>query len=120
MTVTSSTRRRIDTKFYWWLGHVIDLLHMPFVIGLVLVGAATFSSELYVTIVVVTVILQIGLMGCPCMALTGWLKRKHDPEFVNHWSLTVFLYRKHGPLVGVAVFVFFTGIGIALRAFFFS
>ena len=42
----SSSERRIDTKFYWWLGHVIDILHMPFVIVLVLVGAATFSSEL--------------------------------------------------------------------------
>jgi len=108
-------RGRIDTKFYWHLGHVIDIVHMPFVIGLVLVGAATFTSELYVSIVIVTVILQIGLAGCPCMALTGWLKRRHDPEFVNHWSFTVWLYRRHGPVAGIAVFVFFVSIGIALR-----
>lgn len=118
--MTTTSPRRIDSKFYWWLGHVIDLIHMPFVIILVLVGAARFSGELYATILVTTVILQIGLMGCPCMALTGWLKRKHDPEFVNHWSLTVWLYRKHGPIVGVGVFVFFCGIGLALRWFFFS
>ena len=37
---TETARRKIDTKFWWWLGHVIDLIHMPFVIGLVLVGAA--------------------------------------------------------------------------------
>ena len=70
----------MDTKFFWWLGHVIDLIHMPFVIVLVLWGAARFSGELYVSIVVVTVILQIGLMGCPFMALTGRLKRLQTPH----------------------------------------
>ena len=113
-------RTRVDTKVYWWLGHVIDLVHMPFVIALVLWGAARFSGELYVSIVVVAVVLQIGLMGCPFMALTGRLKRLHDPSYVNHWSFTVWLYRKHGPLAGIAVFVFFVGIGLALSAFFFS
>ena len=115
-----SVRQRVDTKFFWWLGHVIDLIHMPFVIVLVLWGAARFSGELYVSIVVVTVILQIGLMGCPFMALTGRLKRLHDPSYVNHWSFTVWLYRKYGAIVGVPVFIFFVGVGLALRVFFFS
>tara|TARA_Y100000591_G_scaffold271799_1_gene247083 strand:- start:765 stop:1097 length:333 start_codon:yes stop_codon:yes gene_type:complete len=110
----------VDTKFFWWLGHVIDLIHMPFVIVLVLWGAARFSGELYVSIVVATVILQIGLMGCPFMALTGRLKRLHDPSYVNHWSFTVWLYRKYGAIVGVPVFIFFVGVGLALRVFFFS
>ena len=115
-----SVRKRFDTKVYWWLGHVIDLIHMPIVIGLVVWGAARFSGELYVSIVVVTVILQFALMGCPFMALTGLLKRLHDPSYVNHWSFTVWLYRKHGPLVGIPVFLFFVAIGLALRIFFFS
>lgn len=113
-------RQRVDTKLYWWLGHVIDLVHMPIVIVLVLWGAARFSGELYVSIVVVTVILQIGLMGCPVMALTGRLKRLHDPSYINHWSFTVWLYRKHGPIAGVTVFLFFVGVGVTLRALFFS
>ncbi len=113
-------RKRVDTKVYWWLGHVIDLIHMPIVIVLVFWGAARFSGELYVSIVVVAVILQIGLLGCPFMALTGRLKRLHDPSYVNHWSFTVWFYRKYGPVAGIAVFLFFTGIGLALRAFFFS
>jgi hypothetical protein len=54
------------------------------------------------------------------MALTGLLKRLHDPSYVNHWSFTVWLYRKHGPLVGVPVFLFLVGVGLALRIFFFS
>ena len=117
---TQTPRRKIDTKFWWWLGHVIDLIHMPFVIGLVLVGAAWFPGELYVSIVVTAVILQIGLLGCPCVALTGFLKRKHDPDFVNNWSFTVWLYRNHGKRAGIAVFVFFCGVGLALRILFFS
>ncbi|MFT7648534.1 MAG: uncharacterized membrane protein YhaH (DUF805 family) [Candidatus Poriferisodalaceae bacterium] len=117
--MTASTQPRINTKFYWWLGHVIDVLHMPFVIGLVLVGAAKFSGELYVSIVVITVILQIGLLGCPCMALTGWLKRLHDPSFENHWSFTVWLYRNHGKWAGIGVFIFFVAIGLVLRQLFF-
>ena len=57
----------MDTKVYWWLGHVIDLIHMPIVIVLVFWGAARFSGELYVSIVVVAVILKIGLLRCPCL-----------------------------------------------------
>jgi len=116
--MSNVAKKRVDTKIYWWLGHVIDVLHMPFVIGLVLVGAARFTGELYVSIVVATVILQIGFLGCPCMALTGWLKRLHDPTFENHWSFTVWLYRNHGRWVAIAVFVFFIAIGLALRQFF--
>ena len=114
------TKRRLDTKTWWILGHVIDLVHMPFVILLVLWGAARFPGELYVSIVVTTVILQIGLMGCPCLALTGMLKRLHDPDYVNPWSFTVWLYKKYGRVAGVAVFVFFTSIGFALNKFLFS
>lgn len=113
-------RQRVDTKVYWLLGHVLDLIHMPFVIILVLWGAARFPGEMYVSIVVVTVILQIGLMGCPIMALTGRLKRLHDPSYINHWSFTVWLYRKYGAAAGVSVFLFFVGVGLALRISFFS
>ena len=111
---------RIDTKVYWALGHLIDLVHMPFVIVLVIWGSARFTGELYVSIVVTTVALQIGLMGCPCLALTAKLKQLHDPNYISRWSLTVFLYRKYGPRVGIAVFVFFTTLGLALNRFLFS
>ena len=114
------TKRRIDAKAYWVLGHLVDLLHMPFVIGLVLWGSERFPGELYVSIVITTVALQIGLMGCPCLALTAKLKRLHDPNYVIRWSLTVSLYRKYGPTVGIGVFIFFTAIGLALNSFLFS
>ncbi len=107
---------RPDTRRYWYAGMAIDLVHMPLVIALVVAGAVWFSGPIFVAIVTIVVVLQVALLGCPCMALTGWLKRKHDPDYEGQWSLTVWLYRRYGRAVGVAVFVFFLGAALAVRA----
>ncbi len=107
---------RPDTRRYWYAGMAIDLVHMPLVIALVVAGAVWFSGPVYFAIVTIVVVLQVALLGCPCMALTGWLKRKHDPAYEGQWSLTVWLYRRYGRAVGVAVFVFFLAAALAVRA----
>jgi hypothetical protein len=114
--VVSAPKR--STLRYWYAGMAIDLIHMPLVIALVVAGAVWFSGPVYVAIVTIVVVLQVALLGCPCMALTGWLKRKHDPNFRGQWSLTVWLYHQYGRTVGIAVFVFFLGTALALRALF--
>ncbi len=110
---------RPGTIGYWYLGMILDLVHMPLVIGMVILGATWWAGTVYVTIVTVLVILQIGLMGCPVMALTRWLKRKHDPAYDGPWSLTMWMYRRYGRAVGIAVFVFFVALAIGLRALLF-
>ncbi len=94
---------------------LVDLLHMPVVIALVVLGATVFSGTVYATVVTVVVVLQIAVMGCPVMAVTAWMKRKHDPAYEGQWSFTYWLYRKYGPLVGVGVFVFFLVAALGLR-----
>lgn len=101
---------------WWYAGMLVDVLHMPLVIGLVVLGATWWSGPVYTTVVTVVVVLQVAVMGCPVMALTGWLKRRHDPGYEAHWSFTLWLYRRYGRAVGVAVFAFFLVAALAVRA----
>jgi hypothetical protein len=94
---------------------VLDLVHMPLVIALVLLGATWWSGPVYVAVVTVVVVLQVATLGCPVMALTGWMKRKHDPTYQQEWSFTFWLYHHYGRWVGIAVFLFFLAAAIVVR-----
>lgn len=104
---------------WWYAGMVLDLVHMPLVIGMVLFGATIWRGDTYLWVVSIVVIVQIATLGCPVMALTGWMKRRYDPHHQQEWSFTHWLYRTYGPLVGVAVFVFFLVLATVVRVLFF-
>lgn len=93
----------------------VDIVHMPLVIGLVVMGATAWRGPLFYTVLTVVVVVQIGLLGCPCMLLSGWLRRKHDPTIEARWSVTTWLYRRYGARVGIAVFVFFSLAALGVR-----
>lgn len=107
------------TVGYWYLAAVIDVLHMPLVIAMVVLGARWWSGPTYAAVVTVVVVFQVATLGCPIMALTGWLRQKHQPDYEAHWSFTYWLYQKYGRLVGVAVFLFFMLLALAVRVLFF-
>ena len=100
---------------WWYGGMIIDLVHMPIVIALVLLGASWWSGPVYVGVITAIVILQVALLGCPVMALTAWMKRKYDPSFEGGWSFTVWLYHRYGRWVGIAVFLFFLAAAVIVR-----
>jgi len=100
---------------WWYAGMILDLVHMPLVIGMVLFGASIWRGETYLWVVSVVVIVQVATLGCPVMALTGWMKRRHDPGHRQEWSFTAWLYRTYGPLVGIAVFGFFLALATVVR-----
>lgn len=104
---------------YWYAGMILDLVHMPLVIGMVLLGATWWNGPIYVGVVTAVVVLQVATLGCPVMALTGWLKRKHDPDYEAHWSFTYWLYQRYGPAVGIGVFAFFLLLAVLVRALLF-
>lgn len=106
----------VDTRVWWFAGMLIDLVHMPLILLLVLLGATWFPGSVFISIVVVIVMLQVAFLGCPVMALSGKLKQRHDPEYENHWSITVWLYRRYGRGVGVGVFLFLLGLALLVRA----
>jgi hypothetical protein len=100
----------------WWYGAaVIDLVHMPIVIAVVMLGASKWNGPVYVTIVSIGVILQVATLGCPVMALTGWMRRRHAPDYKADWSLTFWLYHRYGRTTGIAVFLFFLGVATLVR-----
>ena len=100
---------------WWYAAAVIDLVHMPIVIAVVLLGASRWNGPVYVAIVSVGVILQVATLGCPVMALTGWMRRKHDPGYRGGWSFTFWLYHRYGRWVGIGVFVFFLAVATLVR-----
>lgn len=109
-------RRERNTERYLHMAMFVDILHMPLVIGLVVMGATAWNGPVFVAVLTAVVVIQVALLGCPCMLLSGWLRRKHDPTLETRWSLTVWLYRRYGPLFGIAVFVFFFLAALGVRA----
>lgn len=108
--------QRRDTERYLHMAAFVDIVHMPLVIGLIVMGATAWSGPVFYAVVTAVVVIQVGLLGCPCMLLSGWLRRKHDPDYVTRWSITAWLYERYGPLAGVGVFVFFALAALGVRA----
>ena len=63
----------------------------------------------------VQVVLQVAVLGCPVMWLTGQLRKVHDPDYEVKWSFTAWLYERYGRLVGVGVFLALAGLTLLLR-----
>lgn len=101
------------------LAALVDIVHMPLVIGLIVLGATLWQGPVFYAVVTAVVVVQIGLLGCPFMLLSGWLRRRHDPSYETRWSFTAWLYRTYGPWAGIGVFVFFALAALALRALLF-
>ena len=100
---------------WWYGGIVVDLIHMPIVLALVALGASKWNGPVYVGVITVIVILQVAMLGCPVFAVSGWMKRKYDPEFRGGWSFTVWLYHRYGRWAGIAVFLFFLAAAVVVR-----
>ena len=118
---TSGSRRRkqSDTLIWWNLANVIDVIHFPIVIALVLLGAVYFSGPVFVFLLTLMVVLQVATLGCPVMWLTGQLRKVHDPDYEVRWSFTAWLYERYGRWVGIGVFGALGGLTLALRAWWF-
>ena len=108
-----------DTIVWWHLATAIDVLHMPIVIALVVLGASWFSGPVFVGLLTLMIVLQIAVLGCPVMWLTGQLRKVHDPQYEVRWSVTSWLYHRYGPVVGIGVFVTIAALTLALRAWLF-
>jgi hypothetical protein len=104
-----------STVVWWHLAAVIDIIHMPIVLALILVGATWFSGPVFVFLLTLMVVLQVAVLGCPVMWLTGQLRRIHQPDYNAQWSFTAWLYQRYGRAVGIGVFVTIATITVALR-----
>jgi len=104
-----------NTIIWWHIANVVDLIHFPIVIALVVLGAVYFSGPVFVFLLTLMVTLQVATLGCPVMWLTGHLRRVHDPDYQVKWSFTAWLYQTYGRWFGVAVFIFFAALTVLLR-----
>lgn len=112
-------RKQPDTVVWWHLAAVIDVIHMPIVLALVLVGATWFSGPTFVFLLTLMVVLQVAVLGCPVMWLTGQLRRIHKPDYEAQWSFTAWLYHRYGRAVGIGVFLGIAAVTVALRIWLF-
>ncbi len=104
-----------NTILWWHVATAIDILHMPIVIALVVLGAIYFSGPVFVFLLTLMVVLQVAVLGCPVMWLTGQLRKIHDPDHEVQWSFTAWLYHRYGRWVGIGVFVSLAAVTIALK-----
>ena len=118
-TTTRPARRTSNTRIWWNLANLIDLIHFPIVIGLVVLGAVYFSGPVFVFLLTLMVVLQVAVLGCPVMWLTGQLRQVHDPDYEIKWSFTAWLYQEYGRGVGIAVFCLLGGLTVLLRIWLF-
>jgi hypothetical protein len=111
----TSRRRQPDTIVWWNLANLIDVIHFPIVIALVLLGATYFSGPVFVFLLTLMVTLQVATLGCPVMWLTGQLRKVHDPDYQVRWSFTAWLYQTYGRWIAVVVFVTLAALTVALK-----
>ncbi len=111
--------RHHDTIVWWHLATAIDVVHMPIVIALVVLGAIYFSGPVFVFLLTLMVVLQVAVLGCPVMWLTGQLRKIHDPDYEVQWSFTAWLYQRYGRWVGIGVFVSLATLTLALKILWF-
>lgn len=122
MTATAEQRHRRpegrerNTERYTYIANFVDIVHMPLVIGLIVMGATAWNGPVFVTVLTVVIVVQVALLGCPCMAISGWLRKQHDPSYEPRWSVTVWLYQRYGPAAGIGVFVFFLLAALGVRS----
>lgn len=114
--VARQPERRRSSERYLHIAAFVDIVHMPLVIGLVVLGATAWQGPIFYAVLTAVVVVQVGLLGCPCMLLSGWLRRKHDPDYPIRWSVTAWLYGRYGRLAGIGVFVFFALAALGVRA----
>jgi hypothetical protein len=84
---------------------IIDILHLPLAIAVLLFGHLWMSPAIHASTVIVIVFLQVMCLGCPLTVLSGWLRRKGGQNFAFRGGLTFRLYDRFGPIIGIPIFV---------------
>ncbi len=108
-----------NTIVWWHVANAIDIIHFPIVIALVVLGAIYFSGPVFVFLLTLMVVLQVAVLGCPVMWLTGQLRKVHDPSYEVQWSFTAWLYQRYGRWVGIGVFCALAALTLLLRILWF-
>lgn len=106
------------TRRYWYAGLLLDVLHMPALLVLLLFGKAWLGATAFTVVVTFVVVLQVATLGCPCVALSAALKRRHDPDYRQRWSFTGWLYERYGASVAGPIFVVLMLAGFAIAQVF--
>ena len=73
---------------WWYAGMVLDLVHMPLVIGMVLFGATIWRGDTYLWVVSIVVIFQIATLGLPGDGAHGVDEAPVRPGYQQEWSFT--------------------------------
>lgn len=101
---TSSTREEMKKTAYWF-GIALDFLHMPLVIGFLVLGRLWMPPNFHTVLVGSVVALQAKYLACPLFVFTRYLKRQKDPHYDYWGSVTFRFYHKFGPWFGIPVFI---------------
>lgn len=114
----SAAQQELWRHWAWWTGVIIDWLHIPGAIGVLLLGPLWLPLWLQPLIVSVVLSLQIVCLGCPLMVLSGYLRRLYKPDYDRRNSITAWLYRKLGPWKAAPLILLLLASSSAIVLFF--
>lgn len=90
--------KRAKTPPSWIAAEVLDFLHWPLVILLVM-GWAIVPDRTWLIIMALVVASQAAVKGCPLIKFTNILRRKHDPDWQRQGrSLVAIAFRPPGQI----------------------
>jgi hypothetical protein len=82
--------------FLWYLALVIDIIHIPIVIFILIFSKRVFGAY-GAAAPCLMVSSQLACLGCPLTVLSGWLRSFKDPNVdVNKTSITHWAYSHLG------------------------
>ncbi len=108
------------SQIYFFLGAIIDKIHIPAAVGTLGLGRLWLPSRAYLAILLLTITLQATLKDCPLNPLVVYLKRRHSPGFCPEprkglVKMTYERWPKAAPLIKLFFWQFFSLV--ALRIF---
>jgi hypothetical protein len=95
------------------LGIVIEALHLIFAFGVLVFGRMWLPDNIVNLAITVTVMGQVVFLWCPLSVLSSYCFRKWSPNYIVP-SLTLYLYRRFGPMVGIPIFLVLVVVSITL------
>jgi hypothetical protein len=104
-------------RFYWCLGIGLDIIHIPFAIGYMLLGRYWVPIWFWLPTMVAIAIGQVLCLGCPLMVVSSWLKQQRYPDhYYPRISGTAWVYGRFGRLAVIPLFAcLFVASGLVVK-----
>lgn len=106
-------------KACWRLGRMLHGIHMPFAIGVMVLGPLWLPLWLYLPMMIAIVGLQALTLGCPLMLVASWLMARYEPQPpASFGSFVYVMYQRLGRKIAIPLTVLTFGLSTGVVWFY--